>query len=303
MKKWILILGVSFLCFSSFATDYDELPALSCINFEEIEESYRQGTRMDAKLGYASCLLVKGVSVGDQSLVTEGLKMLEEVVENEDNIVANYIYGLFHYTGGNFDETIAFKNLNLVEENFLKTFKYIKNNPSYPNEEYANWEEAGAIEMGVYSKLTNVYLQMYYLSIIGDIHERLKLEGEDTYLEYRRDENGVYYSDTHYINLAKKHAEYCKDLGDKDHFRETAKLYQEVCAMKLDEADKLIEIQVKRQEVLEECGEDISEKVCFDEIHELTLEFVGIYASILKEANKILKEGKKSKDLRSASFE
>ena len=290
MKKWILILGVSFLCFSSFATDY-KLDAASCENFEEIEENYRKDTRTGAKLLYASCLLVKGVSVGDQSLVTEGLKMLEEVVENEDNIVANYIYGLFHYTGGNFGETIALKNLKLVEENFLKTFKYIKNNPSYPNEEYASWEESGAIEMGVYSKLSSVYLHLYYLSIAGDFHERLKLEGEDTYLEYRKDENGIYYSDTHYINLAKKHAEYCKDLGDKDHFRETAKLFQKVCAKELEIADKLIEIQVKRKIVLENCGEDVSEKVCSDEFHELTYDFIDMYDSIFTEAKKILEKG------------
>ena len=196
MKKWVLILGVSFLCFSSFATDY-KLDVASCTNFEETEENYRKDTRTDAKLGYASCLLVKGVSVGDQSLVTEGLKILEELVENDDNIVANYNYGLFFYTDGNFGETIAIKNLKLVEENFLKTFNYIKNNPSYPNEEYANWEKASAIEMEVYSKLLNVYLQMYYLSIIGDMHERLKLEDADTFLEYRRDENGIYYNDTY----------------------------------------------------------------------------------------------------------
>ena len=299
MKKWVLMLGVSFLSFSSFGTDY-ELPALSCINFEEIEEIYRQGTRTDAKLGYASCLLVKGVFIKDESLVTEGLKMLEEVVENEDNIVANYNYGLFYYTGGNFDETIAKKNLKLVEENFLKTFEYIKKNPSYPNEEYASWEEAGAIEMGVYSKLSSVYLQMYYLSIAGDFHERLKLEDEDTFLEYRKDEKGIYYSDTYYINLAKTHAKECMNLGDKDHFRETAKLYQEACAMKLDEADKLIKIQEERKIVLENCGEDVSEDVCSDEFHELTHEFIDIYGSIFKEANKILKKGE---DLRSASSE
>ena len=292
MKKWVLMLGVSFLCFSSFSTDYDELPALSCINFEEIEEIYRQDTRTDAKLGYASCLLVKGVSVEDESLVTEGLKMLEEVVENEDNIVANYIYGLFYYTGGSFGERVAKKNLKLVEENFLKTLEYIKKNPSYPNEEYANWERDVAIEMGVYSQLTNVYLQMYYLSIIGDIHERLNLEDEDTFLEYRKDEKGIYYSDTYYINLAKTHAKECMNLGDKDHFRETAKLYQEACAMKLDEADKLIKIQEERKIVLENCGEDVSEKACFDKIHELTLKFADIYSSIFKESAKIHKKGK-----------
>ena len=302
MKKWVLMLGVSFLCFSSFATDY-KLDAASCINFEEVEEIYRKDTRTDAKLLYASCLLVKGVFIEDESLVTEGLKMLKEVVDNEDHIVANYIYGLFHYTVGNFGETIAKKNLKLVEENFLKTFEYIKKNPSYPNEEYANWERDGAIEMGVYSKLTNVYLQMYYLSIIGDIHERLKLEDEDTFLEYRRDEKGIYYSDTHYINLAKTHAKECMNLGDKDHFRETAKLYQEVCAMKLDEADKLIKIQEERKIVLENCGEDVSEKACSDEIHELTHEFVNIYGSIFKESAKILEEGEESEDLRSASSE
>ena len=302
MKKWVLMLGVSFLSFSSFATDY-KLDAASCINFEEIEEIYRKDTRTDAKLLYASCLLVKGVFIEDESLVTEGLKMLKEVVENEDHIVANYNYGLFYYTKGNFGKTIAIKNLKLVEENFLKTLEYIKKNPSYPNEEYVSWEEASSIEMGVYSKLPIVYLQMYYLSIIGDIHERLQLEDEDTFLEYRKDENGIYYSDTHYINLAKKHAESCKDLGDKDHFRETAKLYQEACAMQLDMADKLIEIQEERKTVLENCGEDVSEKACFDEIHELTLEFVDIYDFIFKESAKIHKKGEEGEDLRSVSSE
>ena len=299
MKKWVLMLGVSFLSFSSFATDY-KLDAASCINFEEVEEIYRKDTRTDAKLLYASCLLVKGVFIEDESLVTEGLKMLKEVVDNEDHIVANYIYDLFYYTDGNFGEIFAIKNLKIVEENFLKTFKYIKNNPSYPNEEYANWERDGAIEIGVYSKLTNVYLQMYYLSIIGDIHERLKLEDEDTFLEYRRDEKGIYYSDTHYINLAKTHAKECINLPMKSHFRKDAELFKKACAMKLDMADKLIEIQKKRKIVLENCGEDVSEKVCSDEIHELTHEFVDIYGSIFSESDKILEEGE---DLRSVSFE
>ena len=299
MKKWVLMLGVSFLSFSSFATDY-KLDAASCINFEEIEEIYRKDTRTDAKLLYASCLLVKGVFIEDESLVTEGLKMLEEIIENEDNIIANYNYGLFYYTDGNFGETIAIKNLKLVEENFLKTFKYIKNNPFYPNEKYANWERDGAIEMGVYSKLSSVYLQMYYLSIVGDYHERLKLEDEDTYLEYRKDENGIYYSDTHYINLAKTHAEECMNLPMKSYFRKDAELFKKVCAMELDKADDLIEIQVKRKEVLENCGEDISEKVCFDEIHELTYEFADMYFSIFSESDKILEE---IEDLRSASSE
>ena len=291
MKKWVLMLGVSFLSFSSFATDY-KLDYASCTNFEKVEETYRQDTRTDAKILYAQCLLIKGVFVGDEVLIKEGLKILKEVVDKEDNIVANFYYGLFYYSNGNFGTTIAIKNLKLVEENFLKTFEYIKNNPSYPNEEYANWEEASAIEMRVYSKLLNVYLQMYYLSIIGDFHERFKLEDADTFLEYRKDENGIYYSDTYYINLAKTHAEECMNLGDKDHFRETAKLYQEVCAMKLDEADKLIKIQEERKTALENCGEDVSEKACSDEIYKLTHYFVDIYDFIFKEANKILlKEG------------
>ena len=303
MKKWVLMLGVSFLSFSSFATDY-KLDVASCINFEEIEEIYRQGTRTDAKLGYAFCLLVKGVDVGDQSLVTEGLKMLEEVVENEDNIVANYIYGLFYYTDGNFGETIAIKNLKLVEENFLKTFEYIKkNSSSYPNEKYVNWERDGAIEMGVYSKLSSVYLQMYYLSIIGDFHERLKLEDGDTFLEYRKDEKGIYYSDTYYINLAKTHAEECMNLPMKSYFKKDAELFKKVCAMELNEADNLIKIQEERKTVLKNCGEDISEKICFDEIHELTLKFVDMYVSIFKESDRILEEGEESEDLRSASSE
>ena len=318
MKKWVLMLGVSFLSFSSFGTDY-EFGSETCEKFEGIEEDYNKYHSTDEKIRYAYCLLVKGNYVGDQSLVVEGLdifrdlvgdeslvvegvdilrdlvedeSLVEEGVDilrdlvgeenegNEGNIVASYYYGLFYYTKGVFGHTIAKKNLNLVARHFTKTFEYIKNNPSY-YKEYAEWEKGSAIEMGVYNKLTNVYLQMYFLRLAGDF-KVLNSEDGDTYSEYVE-------SATHYIDLAKMHAEECRDLKDKDYFRKTAKLFKEACATKVDRIEILKEIQVKREEALEECGEDVSEKVC-PKIHRLNKEFVKEYVSIFKDVDKILDE-------------
>ena len=284
MKKWVLMLGVSFLSFSSFGTDY-KFGSRTCENFEGIEEDYNKYHSTDDKIRYANCLLIKGNYVGDQSLVEEGVDILRDLVGeenegNEGNIVASYYYGLFYYTKGVFGHTIAKKNLNLVARHFTKTFEYIKNNPSY-YKEYAEWEKASAIEMGVYNKLTNVYLQMYFLRLAGDF-KVLNSEDGDTYSEYVE-------SATHYIDLAKMHAEECRDLKDKDYFRKTAKLFKEACATKVDRIEVLKEIQVKREEALEECGEDVSEKVC-PKIHRLNKEFVKEYVSIFKDVDKILNE-------------
>ena len=287
MKKWVLMLGVSFLSFSSFGTDY-KFGYATCEKFEGIEEDYNKYHSTDEKIRYAYCLLVKGNYVGDQSLVEEGVDILRDLVGeenegnegNEGNIVASYYYGLFYYTKGVFGHTIAKKNLNLVARHFTKTFEYIKNNPSY-YKEYAEWEKASAIEMGVYNKLTNVYLQMYFLRLAGDF-KVLNSEDGDTYSEYVE-------SATHYIDLAKMHAEECRDLKDKDYFRKTAKLFKEACATKVDRIEVLKEIQVKREEALEECGEDVSEKVC-PKIHRLNKEFVKEYVSIFKDVDKILDE-------------
>ena len=309
MKKWVLMLGVSFLSFSSFGTDY-ELDYAFCTNFEKIEENYRKYPRTETELLYASCLLVKGIEGGDESFVKEGLNLLKDLAyvdvsssgsstlaeklellkdlvdEGNDlgNIVASFYYADFYYSEGTFGKRIAEKNLELVALYFTHTFEYIKNNPSY-SKEYAQWEEASAIEMGVYSRLSTVYLQMYYLSIVGDFYYRLlKFENEDTFPEYRGNSD-------EYIKLAKTHAEECKDLPWKKHFRKTAELFKKVCAVEFKKVDLLIEIQGRREDALENvCGEDVSEEAC-PQIQKLNKEFSDMYSSIFSESDEILKEG------------
>ena len=288
MKKWVLMLGVSFLCFSSFATDY-ELGVVPCINFEEVEETYIKGE--PSEVLYAQCLLIKGKLVGDESLVEEGTEILKRLSDQEDSIVASFIYGFFHYSEGTFGNIIAFKNLKLVEKYLIKTLKNINDDPTYPsNEEYVIWERDKQIEMRVYSMLPTVYLQMYFLNLLGEFR-LLSSENKYTYPEYRDE------SDTYYINLAKTHAENCRDLPIKGHFDETAELFKKVCAMTVERIEGtedikgLEKIQGKRKVVLEnECSEDVSKKAC-SKIYELNDEFFDIYKSIFREANEILKEG------------
>ena len=41
MKKWVVMLGVSFLCFSSFATDF-ELPEIDKMGFDKVQENRKE---------------------------------------------------------------------------------------------------------------------------------------------------------------------------------------------------------------------------------------------------------------------
>ena len=298
MKKWILILGVSFLSFSSFATDYTAGPQ-TCKNFEGIENDYRDYPEPDTKLRHAWCLIIKGndVRIQDKNLVEEGLMMLRDLVDEEEDaendeyeeyIVASYYYGLFYYTKGTLDNEVATKNLDKVEKHLTKIFEYIRDNPSY-YVKYSEWETAHAIEMEVYSMLPVVYLQMHYLRLSGDFRV-LSSEDGDTYSEYNK-------SATEYIDLAKQYSEVCENMEVKDDgFREATKLLKQVCTMQIEriegieEIEGLEEIQVERQKALEKCGENVSKEAC-REIYKLNTKFYKAYQAIADEANKILEAG------------
>ena len=300
MKKWVLMLGVSFLCFSSFATDYEAGPA-TCTNFEGIENDYRSYPGPDAKLRHAWCLIIKGndLRVQDNSLVEEGLMMLRDLVDEEEvgeddeygeNIIASYYYGLFYYTKGTLGNEVAKKNLNLVERHFTKIFEYIRDNPSY-YVKYSEWETGSAIEIEVYSNLPVVYLQMYYSRLVEDF--RILISGdEDPFFEYEK-------SATEYIELAKTHAKECRDMTVQPYFRKTAESFKKACAMKveriegiegIEEIEGLEKIQVKRQKALEKCGENVSKEAC-PEIHILNDVFDKEYDDLFKEVDKILEDG------------
>ena len=289
MKKWGLMLGVSFLCFSSFATDY-EFGSGTCIDFEVTEENYnnKKSTTND-KLGYAYCALIKGGEVGDEKLIKDGEKILKDLAD-EGNIVASYIYADFHYSNRNFGETVAKKNLKAVEMYFLKTFEEIQDS-SYPSQDYVEiWEESHQIKGGVYSQLPIVYLQMYVYSLFGDFYYRLNPNFEETYSEYRvAEKNDEEESDTDYdyvelyIESAKHYAQACQSANIAEFFKES-------CAMEFTKLEELQKIQEDRKEVLEnECSEDVSKESC-SKIHVLNDEFLAKYLSIAEESNKIREE-------------
>ena len=230
IKKVVLLLGLSLICFSSFGTRYRS-GGFGCANFEEEEKAYMEQLQDPAKpyyvsvtLVYALCLLLKGEVTNNQDDVSKGMLILHGLADQHSNIVANYMDSRIPFFRRGFRKSIADRNLDLAVKYYSRTLAIIKTYNSYPPLKYSMWEETDNIEMTAYYLLPLVYLTMFYNGVAGDYRVRLlnspSYEGDqdiETYPEYRDNIMG-------YINLAIEHAGNCKNLPLKRHFEEACLL-------------------------------------------------------------------------------
>ena len=298
IRKVVLLLGLSLICFSSFGTRYRS-GSFGCGDFEDAERQYKEQLNdpdpyVSVTLVYAICLLLKGEVTNNQDDVSKGMLILHDLADQHSNIVANYWIAKYHLTGGDFNTIVADRNLDLAAKYFSSTLAIIKTYNSYPPLIYSMWEGNHNIEMTAYYHLPLVYLAMFYKGAAGDYRVRLlnspSYEGDrdlETYPEYRGNTMG-------YINLAIEHAGNCKNLPLKRHFdKSSSPYYIKVCAMYEEKAKLLKEAYVKSQLILnqdrcKDIGSDETASAYCPENDEAVQKIVDTFNSIFEESKEIL---------------
>jgi len=298
MKKLLLLLGLSLISSSVFATRYDNGGAIVCGDFEESEQIYLEEQRkndfyMSTPLIYGLCLLAKGEVTGDRGLIHKGIEILYDLAIHapENNLVANYLLGEYNYN--KFSAFISDEHLDNAVMFYSRVIAMTQLYPHYPPLKYSKWEERHNIEMMAYYKLPRAYLEMAFYGIVGDFYTRQlsspNYEGDRDIPTYPKYRDKIKSS----IDLVIENARVCKDLPIKPHFEEDSELFIEVCAMYYEKAIELKALQEERQEVLRKSrckdlgSDELIESNC-PEINVLDEKFVSLFKEIGEENTRIL---------------
>jgi len=299
MKKLVLLLGLSLISSSVFATVYDNGGRIVCGDFEESERIYLEEQRnndfyMSTPLLYGLCLLAKGEVTGDRGLIHKGIEILDYLAVHapENNLVANYLLAEYNYN--KYSAFISDEHLDNAVMYYSRVIAMTQLYPHYPPLKYSKWEETDNMEMIAYYKLPRAYLEMFYNGVIGDYSVRLlnsaSYEGDRDMPTYPKYRDKIMSS----IDLAIEHARACKKLPIKPHFnKKISHLYIEICAMYYEKAMELKEIETRKQALLKKsrCKDLGSDELIASncpEIQGLNNELISTYNSIGEEADRIL---------------
>ena len=263
MLRWVVFCFA--LSFSSLSWAYKH-GTQSCEDFEEIEQLYkRDPDGSDTRRhGYASCLVIKGKAINDESLVQEGLARLNHLVDHFNDVPSSYFLALYYQTDGTFAEESE-KHIDKAIHYNLRTLELISLYPNYPWEPYYRvWEEMSQMELKSHYRLIRLYFDKFIVGATGTYH-RVLIESPgyagdknlDTYPEH-----SPYTKDS--LREAIEHAEVCLDLPLKNHFDPTLyKAYKDVCLSFKETALKLYPMEKERlhflvqkncKKNLESCG-------------------------------------------------
>ena len=302
MKRFILILGLSLMSYSSFAGTNYEVGAEYCPNFEEIEQAYQEqlydtDPYVSVNLFYSLCLLLKGKTENNRAEIGQGIDLLHQLAYGGNSVVANFLLAEYHATAGTFEYTPDY-NLEQAVEYYNRTLAIIKTYSNYPPPKYMLWEKRRSMELGAYYQLPSMYLKMFYLGFIGDYNIKILASPsyEETREKPRKDVKTYSEYNQHIIyniDMAITHAGNCKELEIKSHFKkEIASAFKKVCGEYYDKAKDLKLIQGAIHNLLEEerCKDIGSDKIVIancKEIEGLVEEFMSTYDSIFDEADVI----------------
>ena len=295
MKRFFLILGLSWYCCSGFATYY-EVGGTPCYDFDGTEKEYYDQINdpdpfVSVILVYAGCLLVKGQATNNQSDIYKGLDIFYNLADNYSNVVANYYLAVYYYNGGTF-KYVSNENLYLAADYFSRVLALIDRHVNYPaGTMYISWEKTGNIELPSYYNLPRIYMKAFYLGAYGDYNQRLlnspTYDGDrdlDVYAKYNKDMMGN-------IDLAIELARNCKNLPMKSHFHvDEFYKYKKACALYEETSILMKEIQWKRLALLNEnrCREDVFSEECHTELEVLNDGIISAYSFMRKEVKRIV---------------
>ena len=298
MKRFILILGLSLMSYSSFAGTNYEVGAENCQNFEDIEQAYQeqlatdQGPSVSVTLFYSLCLLLKGKTENNRAEINKGLDLLHDPAHIDSNVVANFFLAEYHGTGGTFLDTPDY-NLEEAVEYYNRTLAIIKTYSHYPPPQYMLWEKRRSMELEAYYKLPRVYLGMFFVGFIGDYN--IKLLASPSYEGNRKGKTYPEYNQNivHNIDRMITHAGNCKEIKIKSHFeKDVASVYKKICGVYYEKAKALKSIHEEFHVLLSQkrCNDIGSDEMVFancPEIDRLMEEFYSTYDSIFDERDVI----------------
>ena len=297
MKRFILILGLSLMCYSSFAGTNYKVGAEACFNFEEKEQAYQEqlydpDPYVSVTLFYSLCLLLKGKRENNRAEIGQGIDLLHQLAYGGNSVVANFLLAEYHATAGTFKH-IPDYNLEKAVEYYNRTLAIIKTYSNYPPPKYMLWEKRRSMELGAYYQLPRVYLVMFYVGFIGNYN--IKLHASPSYEGNREDKTYPEYNQNivHNIDRMIEHAWNCKEIKIKSHFKKDIALaYKKVCKVHYDKAKDLKRIHEEFHALLSQkrCNDIGSDEMVFancPEIDGLMEELNSTYNSIFEEAEVI----------------
>ena len=244
---------------------------ISCGDWEWVKQDYKDyPENHGAQYTYATCLFIKGKLTNNSSEVDLALRMLYHLAEDFGDITAsNFMAGYLKTDGTmkNFGFDAGIDNIDrsiYYYQRVLYLIALTNGHYATPGDEYRSMELNEQMELQSYMTIPYIYLQKYFLGVIGDDSQKLlaspSYEGDrdlDTYPEY---------ADLTLDSLSqmKESAQTCLSLPYKAHFKRPAyNIVRELCQNYKQLAESLYELELKRkEEIVQDYCKDILSPSC-----------------------------------------
>ena len=246
--------------------------SIGCGGWEWVKQNYEDHPNdFGAQYTYAVCLFIKGKHQNNPSEVDTALYMLYTLADNYKHITASNFLGEYLKTDGTMDNygfDAGINNLDRSINYYQQVLAEIAlRNGFYANpqdEEYRVVELSKQMELQSHMIVPYIYLQKYFLGVIGDDSQKLLVSPSytgdrdlETYPEYAP------YTEHSLIQM-KETAESCLSVPLKEYFKPQAyHLVRELCQNYKQMAESLYELEsMRRKEIVQDYCRDILSPGC-----------------------------------------
>lgn len=234
-----------------------------CDSFSEAKKLYEDYPRnVNSRMGYAHCLLTKGED-------EEGLRILNQVVDQHNEVKAAFILAAYIETGGTFENAIDKKNINEAISAYQRVLRLIALDPEYPFKGNMLYEAHSQMELSSFYNIPLLFDLKYSEGANGSENSYLlkspSYKGRrdlNTYPEYR-----PYTIDS--LRKTIEHSDRCLSLPKKRHFnREKYTKVTTACQVMKKYALATIPLEQRRLELLavKSCSRDILQCPEYDKV-------------------------------------
>ena len=266
----------------AFADNYQR-GAYICESFRRAEQNHRRHPdSVDLRMGYAHCLLTRGED-GDHQ---EALSILHHIADRHNNVNAAFVIAEYIGSGGTFEDTIDYDNLNEAIAAYARVLFFIDLDPDYPPG-MGLYEAESQMELRSSYRHPLLYFEKFTSGALGTENSHLlkspSYDGEKdlkTYPEY-----SPYTMDS--LRKTVRFSNRCVALPKKRHFlTEQYKKSRAGCQVLGKVAEALLPMEEKRLDLLADksCSGDLPK--C-SEYYDLRKKMVAILERVTSDLNKI----------------